>query len=121
VQAEVIYTTLGMPLYGLDDGELRTACFRAYNDWTVDYCSYDSKRLLPLGLITLEDIPAGVEELRRIAKKGMRGAMIWAEPPEDRPHSLPDYDTFWAAAQELNLPLSLHILTSRRGMGVGLL
>jgi predicted TIM-barrel fold metal-dependent hydrolase len=74
-------------------------------------------RLLPLGLITLEDIPAGVEELRRIAKKGMRGAMIWAEPPEDRPYSLPDYDAFWAAAQELNLPLSLHILTSRRGMG----
>jgi hypothetical protein len=81
VQAEIIYTTLGMPLYGLDDGELRAACFRAYNDWAVEYCSYDPKRLLPLGLITLEDIGAGVEELRRIAKKGMRGAMIWAEPP----------------------------------------
>jgi len=117
VQAEVIYTTLGMPLYGLDDAELRTACFRAYNDWAVEYCSYDPKRLLPLGLITLEDIAAGVQELRRIAKKGMRGAMIWAEPPEDRPYNHPDYDPFWAAAQELNLPLSLHILTSRRGMG----
>jgi predicted TIM-barrel fold metal-dependent hydrolase len=72
---------------------------------------------LPLGLITLEDIPAGVQELKRIAKKGMSGAMIWAEPPEARPYSLPHYDVFWAAAQELNLPLSLHILTSRRGMG----
>jgi predicted TIM-barrel fold metal-dependent hydrolase len=117
VQAEVIYTTLGMPLYGLDDAGLRAACFRAYNDWAVEYCSYDPKRLLPLGLITLEDITAGVQELRRIAHKGMRGAMIWAEPPEDRPYSHPDYDPFWAAAQELNLPLSLHILTSRRGMG----
>src|SRR6266849_10624619 len=26
VQAEVIYTSMGMPLYGLDDVELRTAC-----------------------------------------------------------------------------------------------
>ena len=42
----------------------------------------------PLGLITLEDIPAAVAELERIAKKGMAGAMIWAEPPADHPYSL---------------------------------
>src|SRR2546428_7935731 len=118
VQAELIYTTMGMPLYGLDDAELRAACFRSYNDWALEYCSYDRKRLLPLGLITLEDIEAGVQELRRIAKKGMRGAMIWAEAPSDRPYSHADYDPFWAAAQELNMPLSLHILTGRKGTGV---
>jgi predicted TIM-barrel fold metal-dependent hydrolase len=118
VQAEVIYTTFGMPLYGLEDAELRAACFRAYNDWAAEYCSYDPKRLLPLGLITLEDIDAGIQELRRIAKKGMRGAMIWAEAPGDRPYNHPDYDPFWAAAQEFNLPLSLHILTGRKGTGV---
>ena len=27
VQAEVIYTSMGMPLFGLDDAELRAACF----------------------------------------------------------------------------------------------
>lgn len=118
VQAEVIYTTFGMPLYGLEDAELRAACFWAYNDWAAEYCSYDPKRLLPLGLITLEDIDAGVQELKRIAKKGMRGAMIWAEAPGDRPYNHPDYDPFWAAAQEFNLPLSLHILTGRKGTGV---
>src|SRR5215510_15307831 len=101
VSAEVIYTSMGMPLYGLDDIELRVACFQAYNDWAVEYCSHDPKRLLPLGLITLEDIPAGVQELQRIAKKGMRGAMIWASPPDERPYSHPDYDPFWAAAQYL--------------------
>jgi predicted TIM-barrel fold metal-dependent hydrolase len=118
VQAEVIYTSMGMPLYGLDDVGLRVACFRAYNDWAVEYCSHNPKRLIPLGLITLEDINAGVQELQRIAKKGMKGAMIWAEPPDDRPYTSPDYDPFWAAAQDLNMPLSLHVLTGRRGMGV---
>jgi predicted TIM-barrel fold metal-dependent hydrolase len=118
VQAEVIYTSMGMPLYGLEDAELRTACFRAYNDWAVEYCSHDPKRLLPLGLITLEDISAGVQELQRIANKGMRGAMIWAEAPDDRPYNHPDYDPFWAAAQDLRMPLSLHILTGRKGTGV---
>lgn len=92
VQAEVIYTSMGMPLFGLDDAELRAALFRAFNDWACEYCSYDLKRLIPLGLITLEDIPAAVEELQRVAKKGMRGAMIWAEPPNERPYSHSDYD-----------------------------
>ena len=81
IVAEVIYTSMGMPLYMLDDAELRTACFRAYNDWAVEYCSHNPKRLLPLGLLTLEDIGAAVQELERIAKKGIRGAMIWAEAP----------------------------------------
>jgi predicted TIM-barrel fold metal-dependent hydrolase len=117
VQAEVIYTSMGMPLFGLDDAELRADCFRAFNGWAAEYCSYDSERLIPLGLITLEDIPNAVAELTRMAKIGMRGAMIWAEPPSDKPYSDPLYDPFWAAAQELNMPLSLHILTARGGTG----
>jgi len=118
LEAEVIYTSMGMPLYGLNDVELRDACFRTYNDWSVEYCSHDPKRLLPLGLISLEDIQAGTKELERIAQKGMRGAMIWAEPPDDRPYSHTDYDPFWAAASDLSMPLSLHILTGSKGMGI---
>src|SRR5208282_147760 len=87
VQAEVIYTSMGMPLFGLADAELRASCFRAFNDWAAEYCSYDLERLVPLGLITLEDIPAAVAELTRIKKKRMGGAMIWAEPPDERPYS----------------------------------
>ena len=117
VDAEVIYTSMGMPLFGLDDAELRFSCFKAFNDWATEYCSYDPKRLIPLGLITLEDIPSAVAELERVAARGMRGAMIWAEPPGDRPYSHPDYEPFWAAAQDLNMPLSLHILTARSGTG----
>ncbi|MGE0824166.1 MAG: amidohydrolase family protein [Candidatus Binatia bacterium] len=118
VLAEVIYTSMGMPLYMLDDVELRAACFRAYNDWAIEYCSYNPKRLLPLGLLTLEDVDTAVQELERVAKKGMRGAMIWAEPPDDRPYSDPHYDRVWAAASEHNFPLSLHVLTGRKGTGI---
>lgn len=32
VIAETIYTSMGMPLFMLDDAELRAACFQAYND-----------------------------------------------------------------------------------------
>ena len=33
VQAEVIYTTLGLALFQLTDAKLQQACFRVYNDW----------------------------------------------------------------------------------------
>jgi hypothetical protein len=32
VAAEVIYTSMGMPLFGLEDAEFRAACFRVFND-----------------------------------------------------------------------------------------
>lgn len=115
VSAEALYTSMGMLLFGLDDAELRRECFRAFNDWATEYCSAYPKRLIGLGAITLEDIPAGVAELQRIAKNGLHGALIWGAPPEDHLYSSTEYDPFWAAAQDLNMPLSLHILTGRAG------
>jgi predicted TIM-barrel fold metal-dependent hydrolase len=116
VSAEALYTSMGMLLFGLDDAELRSACFHAFNDWAAEYCSHNPKRLIGLGVISLEDIPAAVAELERIAHKGLHGALIWGAPPEDRPYSSREYDPFWAAAQDLQMPLSLHILTGRGGV-----
>src|SRR5215831_2448703 len=114
VEAEVLYTTLGMPLFGLRDAELQHACFSLYNDWLADFCSHEPKRLVGIALISLADIPKGVRELERCAKRGLKGAMIWGSPPEDRPCDSPLYDPLWQVASELGMPLSLHIGT---GMG----
>ena len=114
VEAEVLYTTLGMPLFGLRDAELQHACFSLYNDWLADFCSHEPKRLVGIALISLADIPRGVKELERCAKRGLKGAMIWGSPPEDRPYDSQLYDSLWQAASELGMPLSLHIGT---GMG----
>jgi len=111
VSAEVLYTTLGMSLFGLEDAELQAACFKAYNDWTAEFCSYDQRRFIGMALISLADIELGARELRRAAKIGLRGAMIWGAPPPDKPFWHPMYDPLWTAAQELAMPLSLHVIT----------
>ena len=111
VEAEVIYTTLGFRLFWLTDAEFQRACFRAYNDWLAEYCSYAPNRLVGLAMITLSDIDEAVKGLRRCAGIGLRGAMIWASPPDDMPYHDSRYDPFWAAAQELGMPLSLHSIT----------
>ena len=113
VEAEVLYTTLGMRLFSLDDAGLQRACFGAYNDWLAEFCSYNPKRLVGNALVSLEDIGEGVKELERCARIGLRGAMIWGSAPEDRPYSSRIYDPFWQAASELEMPLSLHVITGR--------
>src|SRR5260370_38286921 len=46
--------------------------------------------------------------------------MIWGSPPRDKPYNSSEYDPFWAAAQQLDLPLSLHIITGKnQGKGRG--
>ena len=114
VRAEVLYTTLGMPLFGLDDVELQQICFSVFNDWLGAYAAYAPKRLYPVALISLEDIAAGAKELERCAKMGFKGAMIWGAPPEDKPYSKAIYDPFWAVAQETSIPISLHVITQKK-------
>jgi predicted TIM-barrel fold metal-dependent hydrolase len=111
VEAEVLYTTLGFRLFWLKDAGLQRACFRVYNDWLAAYCSYAPKRLKGLALISLYDPKEGAQELERCAKLGLKGAMIWCSPPADQPYSLEIYDPFWAAAQDLDMPVSLHAIT----------
>ena len=112
VEAEVLYTTLGMPLFQLDDAELQRACFRVYNDWVAEFRSCNPKRLHPIALISLEDLTEGIKELERCTQRGLKGAMIWGSPPADRPYSSKEYDPFWQAASELHMPLSLHVITT---------
>ncbi len=109
VEAEVLYTTLGLPLFRLRDAELQRACFRMYNDWLVEFCSYNPQRLIGTALISLADIGEGVKELERCATRGLRGAMIWGPPPEDRPYNSLVYDSLWQVTSELDMPIVLHI------------
>ena len=119
VAGEVLYTSLGMMLYGIEDGELRAASFRAYNDWLAEFCSYDTSRFAGIALIPMDDVQQAVGEVERSAKLGLRGGLIWGIPPDDRPYDNPVWNPLWAAAQDAGLPLALHILTGRKGSGIG--
>jgi predicted TIM-barrel fold metal-dependent hydrolase len=115
VEADVLYTTLGFRIFWLKDAGLQADCFRVYNDWLAEFVAYDPKRMAGLAMISLYDPKAGARELERCAKKGLKGAMIWCSPPQEQPYSSDVYDPFWAAAQEMKMPISLHAIT---GMGV---
>lgn len=111
VSGEVLYPSLAMELFGLKDAVLQEACFRVYNDWLIEYCSHSLARLYGIAMISTIDIDHAIKELERCKNAGMRGALVWQVPPDEYGFASNYYDRFWAAAQEMAMPISLHILT----------
>jgi predicted TIM-barrel fold metal-dependent hydrolase len=111
VSAEVLYPTLGLRLFALEDPELQEACFRIANDWLIEYCKAVPGRLVGIPMISLYNIKNGIKELERCKEEGLVGCLIWQVPPEHLPFTSDYYDPFWEAAQDMNMPVNLHILT----------
>ncbi|HLF77980.1 MAG TPA: amidohydrolase family protein [Dehalococcoidia bacterium] len=121
VSAEVLYPTLALRLFGLEDAALQAECFRVYNDWLIDYCQTAPDRLLGVAAIPCYDIDQAVDELFRCKRAGLEGAEIWQTPHPDLPFPSEHYEKLWNALEDVEMPLSLHILTgisyhSRQGI-----
>ena len=121
VAGEVIYPSQGLFYFKLADTPLMSAIFRAYNDWLAEFCRTDPARLKGIAMINLDDVQDGIKEMERAARLGLAGAMITEYPLEDRRYDQSEYEPFWAAAEALNMPLSLHTATRRQGRvrGIG--
>ena len=115
VDVSIVYPTTGLGLYTVPDSELLSSNCRSYNDWVGEFCSAVPKRIKGIAMLNVDDVREGVKELERCAKLGLVGAMISVYPPADRAYDKPEYEPLWAAAQDLGMPLSLHIGTNRPG------
>jgi predicted TIM-barrel fold metal-dependent hydrolase len=119
ISGEVIYPTLGARLYGVIGGDLLTSCCSAGNDWLAErFCTGEHRRTFkPVAQLNVDDMDGAVAELERSVKRGLAGGMIPTYPGESHGYYEPSYDKLWAAAQDLNVPLSLHISSARSGPG----
>ena len=115
VHGELLYPSIGLFLFKVADSQLLSAICRTYNDWLAEFCNEYPDRLKGIAMLNVDDIQAGIEELERCAKMGLAGAMISLYPSPDKLYDRPDYEPFWAAAQDLDMPISLHTATQRPG------
>jgi predicted TIM-barrel fold metal-dependent hydrolase len=109
ISAEVLYPTRGALAWVVGDVGLEEACCRTYNDWMIEFCSVAPQRFWGLAMISLWDIGHAVQELERCRKAGLRGATIGLLPAPELPYSSEHYERFWAACQELAMPVNMHI------------
>ena len=118
VDASIVFPTVGLDLYqNIPDSPLLTEMFRIYNDWLAEFCKPFPDRLKGIACINVDEVNSGVKELKRCAKMGLGGGMIAVHPSPGMPYNLPEYDLLWAAAQDLQMPLALHVTTNRPGPG----
>ncbi|MBM3560460.1 MAG: amidohydrolase, partial [Alphaproteobacteria bacterium] len=114
IAAEVLNPTKGLLIPRIPNRELRKACASVMNDWLIEHCSQDTKRLVGVALIPIEDVSWAIAELKRVVGRGMKGVMIGLYPEDGAPpYRSPVYDPFWAAVQEMDIPLTLHIVAGR--------
>ena len=113
VDVGIVYPTVGLPLfYCVRDSDLFSAVCGAYNDFVAEFCGASPRKLKGIAMLNVDDVGVAVEELQRCAKLGFVGAMIPIFTERKR-YDSPDYEPLWASAQNLEMPISLHINTNR--------
>jgi len=112
IDAEILYPPQRAVLTFMKntDKDAHLAGIRAYNRWLKDgFCAPDPERLIAIFQIPNVGIETSVKELERAKREGYRGVAISAWPAGGGNLSRED-DTFWDAAAELGMPVSIHLL-----------
>lgn len=93
-----------------EDPELRREVHRAYNDWLIEFCSYDPARLHGVAALPSDpaDIDVAIAEMERLAATGAiqqvnlligRVGQIYTD----------EWERFWSAAEETGMIVSFHV------------
>lgn len=109
ISAEVLYPSLGLGAFRTQNPILAENYARVYNDWLIEYCREAPDRLWGQAVVPLWNVDWAVTELERCRNGDLRGATTWLVPPDDLPFYSDHYERFWAAAQDLGMPVSMHI------------
>jgi uncharacterized protein len=110
LRAAIIYPSIDLSWETeCEDADYAQAMTRAYNRWIVDWCSDSGGRLIPVAHLSLGAPAAAAAELERAVKAGHKGGWVVQFTMTRKPHAHPDHDVLFAKAQELDVPLGLHV------------
>lgn len=122
--ASVAFPTLpgfgGRKFATFEDKELALTCVRAWNDYVLEeWCPAAPDMFVPMTIAPVWDVDLAVAELHRCLDKGSK-ALCWVEDPElvGQPSYHRGYwDKLFAATQEADVPVCMHIGSGGTGSG----
>jgi predicted TIM-barrel fold metal-dependent hydrolase len=115
IWSQVVYPNVGGFGNGnflkIEDPQLQIECVRAYNDFLTEWCSIGGERLIPIMAMPFWDVDLCIAEMERCAQMGHKGILMTNQPHVFGYPRLTDkhWDPFWAAAQDMDLPINFHI------------
>jgi len=107
IDEQVVFPTMFL-VSGIEDVQLESALFRAYNTYMSEACSRTRGRLKWAALVPFRDPEAAVQEVRRASDLGAAG-MFSLGVLFDRQLSDPTFFPIYKAASERDLPLCVHL------------
>jgi predicted TIM-barrel fold metal-dependent hydrolase len=108
VDVGIVYPTVALTLYRVEDRELVGALFRAYNSWLADFCAAAPERLHGIGALVADAPAPTVAEIERCAELGHVGLLLPLYDRGDADFGAPHWDAVWAAAEDAGLPIGFH-------------
>ncbi|HTZ10016.1 MAG TPA: amidohydrolase family protein [Acidimicrobiales bacterium] len=109
IDQAVLFPSVGLYFWALDDPAAAVPIARAYNDWLAAYCAAGPGRLFGAAMLPVQDPGAAVAELRRARSElGFVAAFVRPNPCRGRSLSHGAYEPLWAAAEETGTVVAVH-------------
>lgn len=119
IDAAIVYPQRAMAMWGLDDPDLRDACFDAYNGWLAAQCVQSGGRIIGVPILSTVDRPEQTADaIARLKALGFRTMMLPNYPRHAR-YGEASMAPLWSAIEASGLPLSFHISEAPDGNGPG--
>jgi len=115
VDVNVIFPSHASSYCAFRDVGFESALYRAYHHYVSEYCGQVAERNKWILLPNLRDVRAAVEELTFWAERdpNLVGVYLPPLPAGGRHLDCPDFYPLYQRAQDLNLPLTVHIGIAR--------
>jgi predicted TIM-barrel fold metal-dependent hydrolase len=97
----------------ISDPQLRKHVYEVYNDWLIEFDSVKPERLLGVAQLPMDDPTAARDEMLRLVGRGMRLFNVLAARANPPVYD-PSWESFWAAAEELDVPIAFHLAVDVR-------
>lgn len=109
VDAELLFPTLGLLIYFIEDPEAELAAAKVYNDWLIAQTAKRRDIFVPAAILPARDLANTLAELKRVAGLGYTAAMLpVVSSGEIPPYNDERWDPIFATAAQLGIVFTLH-------------
>jgi predicted TIM-barrel fold metal-dependent hydrolase len=116
VDAELLFATEARNT-AIKDKAAFLAIIKAFNDYFIEeYCGVAPDRLIGVAVMPDIGVEEDITEMQRCKEKGFKAVRLHTFP-SGKHYPTPEDDKFWAAALDLDMPVTVHTSFPRRYLG----
>lgn len=116
VDAEIVFPSLGLTVFMIENPEAEMASAQVYNDWCHGLLKDHTAQFVRCGILPVRDFRNTVAEMERLARLGFTAAMLPSLIEKDSglpPYTSDAWNVGFAAAERLGIVFVLHTGTGR--------